>query len=503
MGLNHLTEWSFYGRSDELDDISRILSRGQWFFCSITGRRRIGKTRLIQEALARRPERHFYMQVPDSDERGVVESFQEALEDHRVDVDAARRFRTFADMANAISQLCRAGFIVIIDEFQYFQRDTRAGGLFVLGSIHTEMSALLDGRHSPLFNRVTDTIAVGHWDFETLFEMFAAHGISDPRQQLFLWTLFEGVPKFYRDCFDQGVLVAAEDHRLDTLRRLFFEGPSPLKDEAANWFLAELRGSYESLLRLVAKHGPCPLGALRAEYSRAGSGDERKLSAYLNTLTRRYEMIDKLQPIFAVEGGRKARYVLRDNFLAAWLKAVGRNVRAARVQPLRGPLERCSELLMEHEGWTFERAVRQLSVECSRKGIGDFQLTEMVRGYWNKTGVGAGVELDLIAVDADRQIVRFGSCKRSDTGFQRGGLDKFAAHIDRFLKTKTGRPLRAWKVERALYSTVFEPGVRQELAAKGFVCIDLNDFRTWLDSRRRGGGQQGDLFAAGERRLHH
>ncbi len=516
MALNHLTGWSFYGRSKELRDVNQILSRGTWFFCSITGRRRIGKTRLIQEALARRPERHFYMQVPDSDERGVVESFQEALEDHRVDVDIAHRFRTFSDMANAIGQLCRAGFIVIIDEFQYFHRDalapftshlqrqvdqlrdTTVGGLFVLGSIHTEMSALLDGRHSPLFNRVTDTIAVGHWDFETLFEMFAAHGISDPRQQLFLWTLFEGVPKFYRDCFDQGVLVAEEDHRPDTLRRLFFEGPSPLKDEAANWFLAELRGSYESLLRLVAKHGPCPLGVLRAEYARAGSGDERKLSAYLAILTQRYEMVAKLQPIFEVQGGRKARYVLRDNFLAAWLKAVGRNVRAARIQPLQAPLDRCSELLMEHEGWTFERAVRQLTVECSRKGVGDFQLTEMVRGYWNKTRVGAGVELDLVAVDGGRQIVRFGSCKRSQTGFRRGGLDKFQAHIDRFLRTKTGQPLRDWRVERALYCTVFEPEMRRELAAKAYVCIDLNDFKGWLSNRREGGGRQRDLFAAVE-----
>jgi hypothetical protein len=36
---------------------------------------------------------------------------------------------------------------------------------------------------------------------------------------LFLWNLFEGVPKFYRDCFEQGVIAA---ERRTLLERMFF-----------------------------------------------------------------------------------------------------------------------------------------------------------------------------------------------------------------------------------------------------------------------------------------
>ena len=43
--------WGFYGRSTELDDLSRVLDRRRWFFARITGRRRIGKTTLVQRAL--------------------------------------------------------------------------------------------------------------------------------------------------------------------------------------------------------------------------------------------------------------------------------------------------------------------------------------------------------------------------------------------------------------------------------------------------------------------
>ena len=34
------------------------------------------------------------------------------------------------------------------------------------------------------------------------------HGGFEPYRMLFLWNLFEGVPKFYRDAFEQGVLGA-------------------------------------------------------------------------------------------------------------------------------------------------------------------------------------------------------------------------------------------------------------------------------------------------------
>ena len=74
--------WGFYGRSTEQAEIDRIISSGRWFFCSISGRRRIGKTTLIQRALTRRPGLGaLYFQVSDSDERGVVQTFQDALED--------------------------------------------------------------------------------------------------------------------------------------------------------------------------------------------------------------------------------------------------------------------------------------------------------------------------------------------------------------------------------------------------------------------------------------
>lgn len=65
--------WSFYGRRAELQQMQRILKRRRWFFAQISGRRCIGKTALIQEALRGAGiSKTLYIQIPDSDPAGVV-----------------------------------------------------------------------------------------------------------------------------------------------------------------------------------------------------------------------------------------------------------------------------------------------------------------------------------------------------------------------------------------------------------------------------------------------
>jgi len=61
-------EWAFYGRRVELDTLREILRRQRWFFLKVSGRRRIGKTSLVQQALqAEGREKVLYIQIPDSD----------------------------------------------------------------------------------------------------------------------------------------------------------------------------------------------------------------------------------------------------------------------------------------------------------------------------------------------------------------------------------------------------------------------------------------------------
>jgi len=215
-------EWGFYGRRIELHQLDEILNRKRWFFVKLTGRRRIGKTSLIQQALqSSRVRRVLYVQVPDSGPAGVLSAVVDAMDTFGIDPAAFTRPRTLSELAKCIGTLTRAGFVVALDEFQYFNREVLSdfpsllqgevdrlstdatnvpGGLLVLGSIHTDIAALLEDRRAPLFNRTTDEIDLSHLDIASVLEILETHAVPTPDRLLFLWTLFEGVPKFYRDC---------------------------------------------------------------------------------------------------------------------------------------------------------------------------------------------------------------------------------------------------------------------------------------------------------------
>jgi hypothetical protein len=72
--------WGFYGRQAEKRQLAEILGRGRWFFVKLTGRRRIGKTTLIQQALLSTERKIFYLQIPDSGPAGVLSAVADAME---------------------------------------------------------------------------------------------------------------------------------------------------------------------------------------------------------------------------------------------------------------------------------------------------------------------------------------------------------------------------------------------------------------------------------------
>jgi AAA+ ATPase superfamily predicted ATPase len=84
-----MANWEFYGRTEPLTDLRRIVESPRWFFCRIEGRRRIGKTTLLGQIArteAALGANLVYMQVPDSDERDVAATFGRRLSECEQDL---------------------------------------------------------------------------------------------------------------------------------------------------------------------------------------------------------------------------------------------------------------------------------------------------------------------------------------------------------------------------------------------------------------------------------
>jgi len=437
-----------------------------------------------------------YVQVPDSAPAGVLSGFLDALETFRVDLQRFPPPTSLLGLARSIEALVDAGYIIALDEFQYFNRKHLAeftshfqasidrlasraanvrGGLVVLGSLHTDLVALLEDRDAPLFNRTTDHILLDHLDIGSVLEVLRVHAEPSPHRLLFLWSLFEGVPKFYRDAHEQGVLAS---DRAEVLERLFFRSSSPLRTEADNWFLNELRGRYDVILEFVARHPGCQHREAVAHVRELDTNSDEQVGGYFKILIDRYRMIERRQPIFARTTGRSGRYHIRDNFLRSWLAALQAPVSAMSFRPIDELVARADARLEECEGHSLERLVAALYEERSRKAIGDFPLTERISGFWDR----GDTEIDLVVLDEGSQRMRLGSCKRNPERLIRD-IPRFLGHVERFLVGH--RRFKGWRVEPVAFAPVLDADQRAAIASAGVHPEDLNDLSLAFESSRQ------------------
>ena len=493
-----MNEWKFYGRQPELSKLVEILSRKRWFFVKISGRRRIGKTTLIQEALRRsqkgteaRPV--LYVQIPDSGDAGVLSAVIDAMDTFNVPGIEFPLPQNLSQLAKTLESLIRAGYVVVLDEFQYFNRTQFTefcsflqssvdrlnaspleikGGLVVLGSIQTEMDALLEDRSAPLYNRITDELEIGHLEISSVFSIISDHAEASPERLLFLWSLLEGVPKFYRDCWEQDVLNA---DRATLLRKMFFDSSSPLRSEADNWFLRELRGRYDTVLKFVATKPGSNHGELVEAITAISGGTKQQLGGYLKVLCEKYQLLEAKLPIFAKQTERKRRYYISDNFLYSWLGALAKSVAARDFKPVDSLIAAANSRLETIEGAMLEKLVAEIYEELSRKGLGGFSLTQRIQGFWDRQDT----EIDFVALDEDTKRIRFGSCKRSAQKLT-SDVNNFRGHVDRFLQAF---PLyKTWNQELYGIAPSLDAEARKRLSDNEIVPQDLVDLLKQLNS---------------------
>jgi len=335
----------------------------------------------------------------------------------------------------------------------------------VLGSIHTELVALLEDRTAPLYNRTTDHIELDHLDVASVRSILQEHADDDSERLLFLWNIFEGVPKFYRDCYEQDVLGSG---RRELLSRMFLRSSSPLRSEAESWFLSQLRGRYDVVLKYVARRPGCTHGDLVAHVKAMSPQTAEQVGGYLKIFIDKHRMVEKRLPVFAKKKAKRGRYYLRDNFLRSWLAGLANSVSAINFRPESVLVEQADARLRNAEGFGFERLVGQLYEERSRKGIGDFPLTRRIQGYWDR----AGTEIDLVAFNEDDEVLRFGTCKRSALKLV-PHLPAFQGHVARFLDA---HPMyRNWKVEKVAMAPKLDAATRVAIENAGCVPQDLPD----------------------------
>lgn len=231
--------------------------------------------------------------------------------------------------------------------------------------------------------------------------------------------------------------------------------------------MRELRGRYDMLLQYLAQHPGCTNASIEAAMAEvSGPGEVKQVGGYLKILSERYQMIERRLPIFAPARARSGRYYIRDNFLRAWLSALQQPVSAVAFRPLEKLLTQADERLMQVEGYALEDMVGKLYEERSRRGLGDFPLTERIQGFWDRSDV----EIDLVAICGDEQRIRFGTCKRNENKLL-GSIEPLKQAAERFLNAQPR--FRSWSVEYVAIAPRISADLTEQLKSQDVLSQDL------------------------------
>lgn len=387
-------------RDRELDWLRSALD-GNRQVLVVYGRRRIGKTTLVTEALADRPSVYYLC-----DERGTVHNARafaarcaEALDDVTPVVEG------FADAFEYVTKRTDGPFVVALDEFSYlveadeaipstFQAivddvlDGTDVSLILLGSSISMMEEGVLSYESPLYGRRT-----GQWRLEPM-TVGDARGFLpnyDPIDLVRAYSVVGGVPA-YLEQFD------ADADLLDNVERHVLAKGAFLYEEPEFLLRQEVRepATYMAVLEAIAA-GASRVSEIANEIGR----DASSLSRYLQNLDR-LALVERETPVTDPDG--RGVYRLADHFLRFWFRYVLPNrstLEQGQAAPVRDAI---AETMSSHASWTFEDVCREAAVTPGFP----VSLARVGRWWYGE------LEVDVAGLSEDDETLLLGECKWTD-----------------------------------------------------------------------------------------
>lgn len=418
----------FYDREEEIGELRAIRERSrevaQWTV--VTGRRRVGKTALVQEALGDEPYVYFY--VARRAEADLCETFAAEVEAKLgIPAVAGGRLRFAAVFESVLKVAETRPVTLFIDEFQDFRRVNPAIfsemqdawgrherkariNLVVCGSVGTLLSKIFRDHGEPLYGRQTAMMTVRAFRTGVLRTILRDHKPDATNEDLLaLWAFTGGVAKYVALLMDARATDRGRMLREIVRENSFFldEGRAVLVDEFGKDY-----GTYFSILSGIARGR-----TTRNELEQALG---TKIGGYLTRLENDYGVVERRQPLMSKPSAKSLRFALSDGFFLFWFRFVeryGHLVEMRMFDELRRVIARDYETF---SGGALERWFRERLIE----GGG---LTRL-GGWWDRKGEN---EIDLVAANETDRWVEFLEVKREAT---RISLPRLKEKVGAFFK---------------------------------------------------------------------
>ena len=405
----------FVGREHELQALERLFDRGKFQMAVVYGRRRVGKTALLDEFS--RDKRTLFFTAQQKSNAINLQSFSRTVYRFFGLPESAGAFATWGDGLRFIAERARGGepFVFVFDEFPYAaQAEPSLSSTFQIavdhdfkgtnvcmvlcGSNEGFMEGKVLGRKSPLYGRRNAQIKLKPFDYYDAARMMPA---CAPARRVELYALFGGTP-YYLEQIDAGEPLD------ENVRRLFFDISGVLYAEPQMLLRQELRepALYSSVLDAVAAGATTP----KAVAERSGV-DEGSVGKYLATLVG-LGIVEKAVPFGDGPRSRKGIYRIQDPYFAFWYRFVSPHIGAIEAGAGEAVARMASgPSLATYVGRQFETVCRQWLMRENRRGRLPFLASEFGAWWGTDPTVREQADIDVIAADPLSKAAVFGECK--------------------------------------------------------------------------------------------
>lgn len=377
----------FYGRENERKKLHRMfLSDGQ-MISLIYGRRRIGKSELIKQALKETDIKSIYYECKQTTERNNVDSLAELIaEIFDFPKPAFENIEALLQFLFKMSE--KEPMILVLDEYPYLRenakgldsilqslidhyKDTSNMKFIVCGSYVDTMKALLE-KQNPLYGRIDLTLNLKPMDY---YESALFYPEFTEEDKVRLFSVFGGIPYYNR-------LIDGQKSVRENIIELIASPGARLENEVSMYLNSEIskitnaNEVFEALAKGFSRYKDI------LDQSNVSSGPA--LVDILDKLMR-MDVVSKEAPINDENNKKKSGYFISDNLSLFYYKYIFRNMSRMNIMDSDVFYDRyiAEDFETKYVPKSFERICKQYLIRKNRKGLMDEVFEKIGKYYYD------------------------------------------------------------------------------------------------------------------------
>ena len=401
----------FIGRERELKALEKLYTSDRFEFAVIYGRRRVGKTALINQFIG--DKKAIYFMGVESNAKQNLENFSKSIIEYSSGIDTETSFRSFQAALEYVFKLAeKERVILVIDEYPYVARSSKSLAstlqllidkykdssklmLILCGSSMSYMEDHVLAYKAPLYGRRTAQLKILPFDFEETCHYFKRLSNED---KALIYGIVGGTPQYLMQMNDS---LSVEEN----IKNTFLNPISFLYEEPINLLKQEVRepAIYTAIITAIAT------GASRmSEISNKVGEDTNVCSIYIRNLMN-LGIVQKETP-YGEKESRKSVYSIDDNMFRFWHRFVLENNSVIARGATDLVYKRIEPQLSDYMGKVFEDICKQYLWKQLLMGKCPVEFTSLGRWWGNNPIEKCQAEIDIMG-EQDKDTALFAECK--------------------------------------------------------------------------------------------